>query len=71
VLFDREPLEVTAHVADAGTVIWSGKGQRGRLFRGVVSSPPLLANQLVVVLAHGEDEVHAPKPVQAVLRAVR
>jgi hypothetical protein len=71
VLFDRNPLEVTSLILGAPAVMGGSDSVQGRVFRKQISSPPLLAHQLVVVLAHGEDEASAPHPLQGVLRPLR
>jgi len=71
IVFDRKPLEVTMSILDAPAVIGDSGSIQGSVFRTRVSSPPLLAHRLVVVLAHGEDEVSPPKPLRGALRALR
>jgi hypothetical protein len=73
VIFDRDVIEPTTNVIGAGFVMGGGSSggpiSHGRLVRTVVSAPAVLANQLVEVIAHGEDEV--PRPVQAFFRTLR
>ena len=58
--FDRDFIPAVMVLPDAGIVMGGGEGKRGKVYVGQVNSPPLLADQLVIVTVYGETDQYPP-----------